>query len=436
MKNNYDASAYHNAEAYIYDIPKFTKKNDLKHTEMLLYKLGNPGVDKKVIHVAGTNGKGSVCAYLNSFLLESGKKVGMFTSPHLITMNERIRINNQIASKEEFVAGFEKVKEMLATLPEEIPHPTFFETLFLIAMCIFEKSNVEYIILETGLGGRLDATNVIAKPELTVITKIGLDHCEYLGDTKEQIAEEKAGILKNEVPVVYLKKYLETAQVIEKQANLKGSFLEGLTKESFKIENFKNKSIDFCYKSRYYDYITFTVPTCALYQVENISLALKAIECIMEKEQIKVDTLRKAILKTNWEGRMEEIAEGIYVDGAHNEDGIKAFLDTVSHISCKGKKILLFSVVSDKDYKSMIHALADNKLFSQIIAVPLQDARGLSLEHLKENFSFCHKAAVNYFETVEDGFSYALKRKGKEDMLFVAGSLYLVGHIKALLRRK
>ena len=436
MKKNYDASAYDNVEAYIYDIPKFTKKNDLKHTEMLLFKLGNPGVTKKIIHVAGTNGKGSVCAYLNSFLLESGKKVGMFTSPHLISMNERIRIDGQIVSKEDFVVGFEQVKEMLTTLPDEIPHPTFFETLFLIAMCIFEKNNVEYIILETGLGGRLDATNVIPKPEITVITKIGLDHCEYLGDTKEKIAEEKAGILKRNVPVVYLKKYTETAKVIEKQALLKGSFLEGLEEESFKIEKFKNKSIDFCYKSRYYDYITFTVPGHALYQVENISMALRAFECMMEKEQIKVDNLRKAIARTNWEGRMEEIADGVYVDGAHNEDGILAFLDAVSHISCEGKKILLFSVVSDKDYKSMIHALTDNNLFTQIIAVPLQDARGLSLEHLKENFSFCHKDAVNYFETVEEGFSYALSEKGEEDMLFVAGSLYLVGHIKALLRRK
>ena len=332
--------------------------------------------------------------------------------------------------------GFEQVQNMLKSLPEEIPHPTFFETLFLIGMCIFEKNNVEYIILETGLGGRLDATNVIANPVLTVITKIGLDHCEYLGDTLEQIAGEKAGILKTQVPVVYLKKYRDAADVIEKQALLKGSFLEGLEEESFRLENFKNKSIDFCYKSRYYDYITFTVPTLALYQVENISLALRAFECIMGREQVKVDILRNAIAHTSWEGRMEEIADGVYVDGAHNEDGILAFLDTVSHMSCKGKKILLFSVVSDKDYTSMINALSDNNLFEQILVAPLEDARGLSLEHLKENFSFCHEDKVEYFVNVEEGFCRALSEKRAEDLVFVAGSLYLVGQIKALLRRK
>lgn len=436
MNENYDASAYENAEAYIYSIPKFTKKNDLNNTKKLLQSLGNPALHKKIIHVAGTNGKGSVCAYLSGLLMENGRKVGMFTSPHLISMNERIRINGEVVSKEQFLSGYEQVRMLFEKLPEETAHPSFFETLFLIAMCIFEKSDVEYVILETGLGGRLDATNVVSNPELTIITKIGLDHCQYLGNTKQEIAAEKAGILKEKVPVVYLKKYKDTAQVIEKRALSRSCPMEGLGKESFYIENFKNKNIDFCYKSRYYDYITFTVPCCALYQVENISLALRAFECLMEKEHISIDRLRKAIAGTKWEGRMEEISSGIYVDGAHNEDGIYAFLDTVSHMSCKGKKILLFSVVSDKDYKGMIRALTDSRLFEQIIVVPLEGTRGLSLEHLKENFLFCHEEKAVFFKTVQEGLFYAISQKDTEDMVFVAGSLYLVGHVKAVLRRK
>lgn len=436
MKDNANASTYETVEAYIYDIPKFTKKNAIGHTEQLLEKLGNPGMQRKLLHVAGTNGKGSVCAYLNNLLVEAGKHVGMFTSPHLISMNERIRIDGEVVSEEEFVEAFCKVNNMLGLLPEKIPHPTFFETLFLIAMCIFEKRDVEYIILETGLGGRLDATNVIKHPLVTVITKIGLDHVEYLGDTIEKIAWEKAGILKKGTPVVYLETYKEAAGVIEEQALLKGAIPEKITEKTFQIKNFKNKTIDFCYKSRYYDYVTFTVPTCAFYQVENISLALRAFECIMEKDQIKLETLKKAVRNTRWEGRMEEITDGIFVDGAHNEDGIRAFLETVSHLPCSGRRLLLFSVVSDKDYQHMIHALMETSLFEQIVAVPLQDARGLSLEHLKENFSFCHEAAVEYFATVEEGFSYAVSAKKQEDMLFVAGSLYLVGQIKTLLRRK
>ncbi|MBD5545558.1 MAG: bifunctional folylpolyglutamate synthase/dihydrofolate synthase [Lachnospiraceae bacterium] len=436
MNETYDASAYEKAEAYIYNIPKFTKKNDLNHTKRLLAELGSPALHKKIIHVAGTNGKGSVCAYLNSFLLSDGKRVGMFTSPHLISMNERIRINGEIVTREEFLSGFEKVKSLIDKLSKETAHPTFFEMLFLIAMCIFEKNRVEYVILETGLGGRLDATNVIEKPIVTVITRIGLDHCQYLGATKPEIAGEKAGILKEGAPVVYLKKYRDTARIVEKRAWKMGCPMEGLEEDSYIIKNFKNKSIDFSYKSRYYDYVTFIVPACALYQVENISLALRAYECIRTGEQIHMERLQEAVLHTRWEGRMEEAAEGIYVDGAHNEDGMLAFLDTVGRMSCTGKRILLFSVVSDKDYRSMIKALTDTRLFQKIIVVSMKDKRGLSLEELKKNFSVCREADIRFFPTVEEGMHHALLEKGKEDMVFAAGSLYLAGDVLSLLRQE
>lgn len=435
MNETYNASAYETAEAYIYNIPKFTKKNGLENTKKLLLALGSPAINKKIIHVAGTNGKGSVCAYLNSFLLADGKRTGMFTSPHLITMNERIRINGQVVTKEEFLSGYNKVKTLIEELPEGLEHPTFFEMLFLIAMCIFERQNVEYVILETGLGGRLDATNIVPAPKLTVITKIGLDHCEYLGGTKQEIAGEKAGILKEGVPVVYLKKYRDTAEVIEKKAEEMCCPMEGLEESSFYIENFKNKSIDFSYKSRYYDYITFTVPTCGFYQVENVSLALRAYECLREKELISMERLRQAVRHTRWEGRMEEIEKGIYVDGAHNEDGIRAFLDTVGHIPCIGKRILLFSVVSDKDYKRMIKALTDVRLFEKIVVVCMEEQRALPLEQLKESFLSCREVGISFFPTVEEGMVHALSEKNKEDIVFVAGSLYLVGDVKSLLRK-
>ena len=435
MNEIYDASAYHTAEAYIYNIPKFTKKNDLNNTKRLLEALGSPALHRKIIHVAGTNGKGSVCAYLNSFLLSEGKRVGMFTSPHLISMNERIRINGEVVAKAEFLSGYDRLKNLIDELPEELAHPTFFEMLFLIAMCIFEKQQVEYVLLETGLGGRLDATNIIQDPEITILTRIGLDHCSYLGDTKKEIAGEKAGILKRGVPVVYLKKHEETRKVIEKRALELACPMEGLGEDSFFIKNFKNKSIDFSYKSRYYDYVTFTVPGCAPYQVENISLALRAYECIREREQVSVKRLQKAISHTKWEGRMEEVKEGIYVDGAHNEDGVLAFLDAVEHIPCIGRRILLFSVVSDKDYGKMIKALADARLFQKIAAVCIKEKRGLSLEQLKENFLFCQENDVSFFSTVEQGMTYALSEKKKEDIIFVAGSLYLAGEVKSLLRQ-
>ena len=158
----------------------------------------------KVIHVAGTNGKGSVCAYLNSVLQTAGYSVGMFTSPHLESINERFQINGKNVENEQLVHAFERVQRAATVMRREgMPHPTFFEFLFAMAMVLFEENHVEYAVLETGLGGRLDATNVIKKPAVTVITSVSLDHTEWLGGTIEEIAAEKAGIIKAGVPVVY-----------------------------------------------------------------------------------------------------------------------------------------------------------------------------------------------------------------------------------------
>ena len=198
---------YREAIAYILEIPKFTKKNSLEHTKDFLRILGNPEKGKKIIHVAGTNGKGSVCAYMQSLLLTEKKTVGFFTSPHLVKMNERIRIDGEEISDEMFLSTFDIVFAAVQKMKADgKPHPTFFEFLFAMAMTAFADSGVEYIILETGLGGRLDATNAIDVPFLTIITSISLDHTEILGETIEEIAAEKAGILKRDVPIIYIGK--------------------------------------------------------------------------------------------------------------------------------------------------------------------------------------------------------------------------------------
>ena len=181
---------------YIYNIPKFSKKSSLANTRIMLDRIGFDENSKKIIHVAGTNGKGSVCAYLAGILGKAGKKTGLFTSPHLVRINERIVINGEEVTDSIFEDSFKRIKKISEDMVRDgFDHPSFFEFLFGMAMDIFKNSDTEYIILETGLGGRLDATNVITHPVMTVLTSISLDHTEILGDTYEKIAMEKAGII-------------------------------------------------------------------------------------------------------------------------------------------------------------------------------------------------------------------------------------------------
>ena len=197
---------------YIEEIPKFTSKNPLDHTKELLKRLGNPQNTMKVIHVAGTNGKGSVCAYLDSMLRNGGYHVGLFTSPHLVKINERFKIDGVMVTDEEFIKAFETVREIILQAQQDgLDHPSYFETLFLMCMVIFQKKQVDYVVLETGLGGRLDATNTVDRPLACIITSISKDHVEYLGNTIAEIAGEKAGIIKPGVPVIYDGKNPEAA---------------------------------------------------------------------------------------------------------------------------------------------------------------------------------------------------------------------------------
>ncbi len=210
---------YEEAEAYINSVPKFTSKNKPENTQELICRIGHPERKMKVVHVAGTNGKGSVCAFLSTMLAAGGKRCGLFTSPHLVKINERFQINNIPVSDEIFLRAYDKVMKIVKEMQDDgFYHPAYFELLFAIGMVIFEEEGVEYLVLETGLGGRLDATNIVEHPIVTVITSISLDHTEILGDTIEEIAGEKAGIIKQGVPVVYDGREKRAEKVICKKA--------------------------------------------------------------------------------------------------------------------------------------------------------------------------------------------------------------------------
>ncbi|MGN1180190.1 MAG: bifunctional folylpolyglutamate synthase/dihydrofolate synthase [Suilimivivens sp.] len=435
---------YREAEQYISDIPKFAGKHTLKDTERLLVMLTEGKINSKIIHVAGTNGKGSVCAYLRSILMESGASVGMFISPHLETTRERICIGNEIISEEDFVSAFEQVKETVLEDDKQCAmrgqepgynHPSYFEYLFLMAMVYFKKKAQEYIILETGLGGRLDATNCIKDKKVCVITEIGYDHMQYLGDTLEKIAGEKAGIMQRGVPVVFLDKRSEVTNVLEKYAEKVQCPVHLVGKDDISEVNIGNKTIDFSLRTGYYNYVGLSLNVAALYQTENASLAVCAAEILSrEDDRIGTESIERGLLMAHWPGRMEEVIPGIYLDGAHNEDGIEAFLNSVEKIPCDGRRLLMFGVVADKQYEKIIKQIAESNLFSEVAVTVLESDRSASLDRLREIWGQ-YRIYCSFHQSAEEAYHHLLSDRKDADIIYIAGSLYLIGQMKTLMRR-
>lgn len=361
----------------------------------------------------------------------------MFISPHLETMRERILYDGEMIPQESFVKTFELVREESDRQKEK--HPSFFEFLFLMGMCYFKEKEPDYIILETGLGGRLDATNCIAKPKLCVITEIGFDHMQYLGNTLVEIAGEKAGIIKPGTPVVYLDKRKETSRVIEQTAAVLETPAIAVKKSQIGRPVMRKKSIDFSFGNGYYRYDNLILRTTAAYQTENASVALVAARSLKE-ERIDDEAVRKGLYDAFWPGRMEEILPRVFLDGAHNEDGIEAFLTSVSAANTEqekaaGKRLLLFGVVADKQYDKMIGRIAASRLFSHIAVTVLASDRSASIDKLKVAWAQYKTADCSFHESAEEAFHYIQSIQKEADTIYIAGSLYLVGQIKTLVRR-
>lgn len=426
---------YEEAVAYILDIPKFTRKNTTEDTKAFLAKLGDPDEKLNIIHVAGTNGKGSVCAYMRSVLKEAGNRVAVFTSPHLVDIRERFMINGRMISKRDFMKAFQMVYKAIDHEAVEAGkgyHPTFFEYLFFMACLIFAEKKPDYCIMETGLGGRLDATNSVKHKLISVITRISLDHVEYLGDTPQAIAGEKAGIIAQETPVVYLSTEKSVDAVFVKKAQSLKSPAVSVSNADYKFCKFKNYFIDFSYVSSYYGIVPMRLKTIARYQMENCALALRALETL--GVEMTAEQMRKGVLKCFWPGRMEEVLPDVFVDGAHNEDGIRAFLETVGEDNYNGRRTLLFSVVSDKDYTAMITEIKNSGLFGQIAFAPLQSKRAATLQQVGE---LMKEENPLIYPSVSKALEELLSSKKDGERLYIAGSLYLVGEVKeALTDRK
>lgn len=469
------------AEEYLGRIPLWTReKNSLEDIRGFLDALGNPDGGLSIIHVAGTNGKGSVCAYLTYALAEAGYTVGTFVSPHLLEVRERFLLNGKPVEEPLFTRAFLAVKEALDPwMAKGFKHPSFFEYLFYMACLMFSWQKVDFWVMETGLGGRLDTTNVVKHPLVSVITSISLDHTQYLGETVEEIAGEKAGIIKPEVPVVYDGNCVAAAEVIAQKARERKAAAYGVVREDFSVdreENGEEKSEDFSVdrkgngkekseerelrngkpgkkgfgatrleneKKGYSGLVLrekatgeeVRIPFSALYQADNGALAWKTLQVLMDAGQ--VDRQRKMLLKrgmgkTVWPGRMEEILPGVYLEGAHNPGGIQAFAETAQRIPA-ARKLVLFGAVGDKAYGEMVTLLCRRLKPDMAAVAHIRNGRDLGSEDLKCCFEQ-EDCPVRSFRQSEEALEFLLSQKKKEDVIFCLGSLYLIGELKGYLR--
>ncbi len=431
------------AEEYLDQIPMWTrKKNSLEDIRKFLCEMGEPDEGLKMIHVAGTNGKGSVCAFLQSVLRQAGCRVGTFTSPHLMEIRERFNINGEMVAEKFFEESFRSVRIVSQNMMKKgYCHPSYFEFLFYMAMDLFRKLEADIVILETGLGGRLDTTNVIRHPLVSVITSISLDHTEYLGNTIEKIAWEKAGIIKKGIPVVFDGNDSCASQVIRARAKELGSPYQEADRQGYEITGYSDKGCEARFFKTGGHYIDVTVPTVAEYQVMNAFLSFKALEAAERKMAmglpITQSHIKEGIARMYWPGRMEEVLPGVFLDGAHNPGGIEAFTKAAARLCQEREKRadLLFSSVSDKDHDKMIKEIAQVLPLDQAAVAHINSERGLETEVLVKEFQNACGCSVEGFQTVAEAVLYMLHKKDEGHLLFCVGSLYLMGEIKAVLRR-
>ena len=439
IKSDFKEQEEVRAKEYLEQIPMWAaKKNSLADIRKFLKEMGDPDDSMRIIHVAGTNGKGSVCACLSSVLQKSGYHVAMFSSPHLIDMRERFLFDGEMVSEELFEASYKRIRRLSEKMMEAgFSHPTYFEFLFLMGMDMFRERKPDFVVLETGLGGRLDATNVIRHPQVTVITSISMDHTEYLGDTVEAIASEKAGIIKPGIPVVWDAGNDAASSVIRARAKELSSPMipvdrracagvaygkEGIQAELWKMDGSR---------------ISVAIPSQADYQVMNSLLALRAAEILSSRFPVSDSELASGISSMKWPARMEEALPGLYLDGAHNPGGVEEFIKTADRLCASGKKraYLLFSAVSDKAHKTMIEAISRQLPLDGVVVAHIKSERGEAKERLAEEFEAVCECGVEGFPTVEEALDKLLSYRDDSHLLFCVGSLYLMGEIRAILRR-
>ena len=393
-------------------------RSGLSRMQQAVDLLGNPEKSYPIIHVTGTNGKGSTIAFMRELFMGHGKKVATFTSPHIVSINDRICINGEPIADADFIRLAEQVKEMEKTLLQTHDQLSFFELLTLIAFLYFREQEVDLVLLEVGIGGLLDTTNVVTG-EIAVITSIGLDHQETLGDSLKAIAEQKAGIFKASKKAVVAKLAPEARLVCQKKA-------ESLAVDLYQTgQDFSMLKGDFSSSLGNFPHLKIGLE--GAYQQENAALALQAFLLFMREWKDIVDgqAIRQALEKTHWAGRLECIRPQIYLDGAHNLPALTRLVEFIKEKEQEGyRPQILFGALKRKDYQGMLAYLTE-KLPQVELKVTGFDYQG----SLDETDVTGYDIVPSYREFISNFEA----RAGAQDLLFVTGSLYFISEVRGYL---
>ncbi len=411
----------------MYGLRRFGIILGLETIKRILSALGNPQENFTSIHVAGTNGKGSVASALSSILHESGYKVGLYTSPHLVRFNERICINNCQISDADVVKSYKAV--------QQVHHgdrsPTFFEFATAMALYEFGRQKVEWAVIETGMGGRYDATNIIT-PAISIITNVSMEHRDYLGNTLAQITREKAGIIKQRTPVVTAVKQKQAQSVVQRVAHKKSAPVFMLGKD-FTVR--RNRTGYFSYYGIENTWHDLQTPLLGHYQVQNAALALAASELLNKhKAEISFKSIKNGLTKTRWPGRLEIVSDKplVILDGAHNLIAARNLSKFLAANLVNRRIILVVGILDDKPYAPMLKSLLP--VCSRAIITRAKTDRALPTQKLYATA----KKIISDVTTVADvakAAKHAIETAGPDDVVCIAGSLYVVGEAKEALEK-
>ncbi len=399
--------------------------------------MGDPHRKFRSIHVAGTNGKGSTSSFIASMLQAAGYRVGLYTSPHLVSFTERIRINNVLITEAKVVELAGRVRDVArkATGPDGRGslNPTFFEVTTAMAFTYFADEGVDLVVIEVGMGGRLDSTNVIT-PLVSVITNIELEHTEFLGTTLTQIAGEKAGIIKQGVPVVTGATQPEVITVIEQEAAAQQAAVYRLSRDFIPGPVAAQRGQVFDYRGIRSSFENVRINMLGRYQVDNACLALASIECLRNAGVIVDEAaVRRGLEQARWEGRLELVARkpDIYLDGAHNPASAQKLAATVREMRpAYGRIVLIIGILGDKDYEGIMTALVP--LADHVVVTKPQYSRAMDVRVLASEIQKLH-GSVETAETVKEAIAAAGMAASPDDLVLITGSLYVVGDARAVL---
>lgn len=426
---------YEEAMKYITEVGNFGSNYGLERTYKLLEHLGNPERDLKLIHIAGTNGKGSTTSMITEILMGEGYKVGMYTSPFIEEFEERIQINRNNIPKESLAILMDEIKVAVDKVIEAgYNHPTEFEIITVLMLLYFKKENIDFGVIEVGLGGTLDSTNVI-KPIIQVITSISFDHTNLLGNTLEKIAREKAGIIKKGIPTVIYPQQEEVLKVIKNKCFEMDSELYIANNENLKFKNIVN-----LYKPyqllKYNNEIDILLPLLGEHQIINLSVAMQAIEVLNNKNiiDISIANIVKSIKNVSWKGRLEVLSNNPYVviDGAHNIQGIKTLSRNIKKYFKYENLYLILGILADKDVEEMIKIITP--MAKKVYSVTPNSIRGELAESLKDEVSKFNKNC-KAFDKYEEAYLEALNDASEKDLILASGSLYMIGDMRKIIRK-